>query len=275
MNNAECNVVRDLMPLCIDSAASEDSRKLVVDHVWKCEKCAQVYQEMQGHLLPGQQDDIDYLDIAARKQQRKRRNRKRILIALTCMLTAVVVLLAVWGYGYATQMSIFPVGLDEYDVYLTRTREDGRIILNINMDDKRLCYSYSIVGTREKNGDCFYSISVETTLIRKHWETPQRVNTDVEDGWYWSDGAVYSGYTATHTPIASIRVVCGDEEKVIYQLGDDIPYCSEELEAYYKACDAYDDYDTSENRRSYDFLEKMEELRQKTIELVELVPEWQ
>ena len=39
MNNLECNVVRDLMPLCIDDAASEESRKLVVDHVWECEKC--------------------------------------------------------------------------------------------------------------------------------------------------------------------------------------------------------------------------------------------
>ena len=30
MSNVECNVVRDLMPLCIDGAASEESRKVVV-----------------------------------------------------------------------------------------------------------------------------------------------------------------------------------------------------------------------------------------------------
>ena len=271
----ECNVVRDLMPLCIDGAASDDSRKLVVDHIWKCAKCAETYNEMQGHLLPGQRDDTDYLDAAARKLRRKRANRKRILIALTCMLTAVVVLLGVWGYDYATQRAMFPVGLDEYDAYLTRTREDGRIILNINMDNKLLQYGYSTIGTREEDGDCVYSIYVETTLIRKRWETPQRVNTDVQDGWYWSDGAIYSGYPATHKPIASIRVVCGDEERIIYQLGDDIPYCSEELEAYYKAWDAYHDYDTSANRRSFDYILKLEELRQKAIELGELVPEWQ
>ena len=274
MNNAECNVVRDLMPLCIDAAASEDSRKLVVDHVWKCEKCAQVYQEMQGHLLPGQKDDTDYLDIAARKLQRKRRNRKRILVALTCMLTAIVVLVAVWGYDYATQRQIFPVGLDEYNAYLTRTREDGRIILNIDMDDKLLQYGYGGHGRRE-DGSYTYCLYVETTLIRKYWDTPQHVNTDSFDGWYWIDGAVYHNNPAATDPIDSIRVVCGDEERIIYQLGDDIPYCSEELEAYYKAWDAYYDYDTSVNRRSFDFDEKWEELRQKAIELGELVPEWQ
>ena len=51
MNKKECRVMRDLMPLCIDGAASEASRELVVKHVWECEECAKVYAEMQGHLL--------------------------------------------------------------------------------------------------------------------------------------------------------------------------------------------------------------------------------
>lgn len=274
MNNAECNVVRDLMPLCIDNAASEDSRKLVVDHVWKCEKCAEMYKEMQGHLLQGQKDDTDYLDAAARKLHRKQKNRKRILVAVTCLLTAIVVMVCMWGYDYATNMSIFHVALDEYDVYLTRTREDGRIILNIDMKDKKLHYGYGGYGVFEDDG-YVYRMSVQTTLIRKYYTAPQRFATDVFDDWYWIDGAIYHGDPATTKPITSIRAFCGDDEEIIYQHGDDIPFCSEELETYYKAWDAYHDYDTSENRRSFDFDEKREELRQKAIELGKLVPEWQ
>lgn len=274
MNNAECNVVRDLMPLCIDSAASEDSRKLVVDHVWKCEKCAEVYKEMQGHLLSGQEDDTDYLDAAARRLHRKRKNRKRILIAVTCLLTAIVVMIGMWGYDYATNMSIFHVALDEYDAYLTRTREDGRIILNIDMQDKTLRYGYGGYGVFEDEG-CVYRISAHTTLIREYYAEPQHLYTDVQDWWYWIDGAIYAADPATTKPIASIRMYCGDDEKIIYQYGDDIPFCSEELEAYYDAWDAYHDYDISANRRRFDFDEKREELRQKAVELSKLVPEWQ
>lgn len=274
MSNVECNVVRDLMPLCIDGAASEDSRKLVVDHVWKCEKCAEVYKEMQGHLLPGQEDDTDYLDAAARRMHRKRKNRKRILIAVTCLLTAIVVMIGMWGYDYATNMSIFHVALDEYDAYLTRTREDGRIILNIDMQDKKLRYGYGGYGVFEDSG-FVYRISVQTTLIREYYTAPQHWATDVYDDWYWIDGAIYCGDPAITKPIASIRVFCGDDEKNIYQYGDDIPFCSEELEAYYAAWDAYNDFDISENRRQFDFDEKREELRQKAIELRKNVPEFQ
>ena len=39
MSKKECQVMRDLMPLCIDGAASEASRELVVKHVWECEEC--------------------------------------------------------------------------------------------------------------------------------------------------------------------------------------------------------------------------------------------
>lgn len=274
MSNVECNVVRDLMPLCIDGAASDESRKVVVDHVWKCEKCAQVYQEMQGHLLPGQKDDTDYLDEAARKLHRKRKNRKRILIAVTCVLTAIVVLTAVWAYDYATNRSIFPVALDEYNLFLTRTRDDGRIIMNINMKDETLIYGYGGYGVMEEEGSV-YRISVHTTLIRKHFSEPQHHDTNVDNSWYWINDAIYYGDPATTQPIASICVFCGDDEKIIYQRGDDVPLCSEELEAYYDAWDAYHDYDTSENRRSFDFFEKRDELRQKAIELGKLVPEWQ
>ncbi len=274
MSNVECNVVRDLMPLCIDGAASEESRKVVVEHVWKCERCAEVYKEMQGKMLPSQQDDTNYLDAAARRLHRKRKNRKRILIAVTCLLTAIVVLVAMWGYDYATNRSIFHVALDEYDAYLTRTREDGRIILNIDMKDKKLCYSYGGYGVAEDDGRV-YRMSVNTTLIREYYAEPQHLYTDVQDWWYWIDGAIYAADPATTKPIASIRMYCGDDEKIIYQYGDDIPFCSKELEAYYDAWDAYHDYDISANRRRFDFDEKREELRQKAVELSKLVPEWQ
>lgn len=64
-------------------------------------------------------------------------------------------------------------------------------------------------------------------------------------------------------------------ERVLYQHGDDIRLCSEELEAYYDAWDAYHDYDISENRRKPDFDERREELKQKAISLGKLVPEFQ
>ncbi|MCR5809149.1 MAG: zf-HC2 domain-containing protein [Clostridiales bacterium] len=41
-----CNVVKDLMPLLIDDCCSEESAKLVKDHIEKCEECRKEYAEM-------------------------------------------------------------------------------------------------------------------------------------------------------------------------------------------------------------------------------------
>ena len=46
----ECNVARDLMPLCIDGVASEESQQYVDKHVASCHDCELVYGEMKSAL---------------------------------------------------------------------------------------------------------------------------------------------------------------------------------------------------------------------------------
>ena len=46
----ECNVARDLMPLCIDGAASKESEEYVNGHVAECAPCRACYEEMKGGL---------------------------------------------------------------------------------------------------------------------------------------------------------------------------------------------------------------------------------
>lgn len=46
----KCGVARDLMPLCIDGVASEDSQNLVAEHVKACRECELIYGEMHAAL---------------------------------------------------------------------------------------------------------------------------------------------------------------------------------------------------------------------------------
>ncbi len=43
----KCEIVRDLIPLCIDGCSSEESEALVTEHLEQCRECAEVYQAMQ------------------------------------------------------------------------------------------------------------------------------------------------------------------------------------------------------------------------------------
>lgn len=103
-----CELIQDLMPLCIDHMASRESWKAVAEHMTECSKCEAFYKQMEkadtfpqrmgertnaecykhtadtGHIgaeeLESEPKTTDYAEIA--RKLRKRRLRNRILLAL-------------------------------------------------------------------------------------------------------------------------------------------------------------------------------------------------
>lgn len=272
MNNRECSVVRDLMPLCIDSAASENSRELVVKHVWECEDCAKVYSDMQGKLLPGPQEEADYLDEAARRLRRKRRNRRRLLIAMTALLTAVLIVAGFFGYQYAFHGSHIPLGPDEYEAVLSRT-QDGHVLLHILVKDKYLSHSISAGGQMEADGTYTLTVTPHTQLVRKYFSTPTPPlrGHDLSHS-YWQDGQVWikrpHWQEGEPMKLTCIRIVSSAGEHILYEAGDDIPLCSPEMDAYYQALTEFETIDAEASQR-------LDALSDQMAELSKLVPEWQ
>lgn len=41
-----CNVVKDLIPLCIDGCCSEESEKIVKEHIESCDACRKLFEDM-------------------------------------------------------------------------------------------------------------------------------------------------------------------------------------------------------------------------------------
>ena len=49
-----CNVIQDLLPLCVDACCSQESRELVMGHIESCPECRRAYEAM-GKLYRSQQ----------------------------------------------------------------------------------------------------------------------------------------------------------------------------------------------------------------------------
>ena len=268
--NKECNIVRDLMPLCIDGAASEASRELVVKHVWECEECAAAYAQMQGELQAAPQEEQAYLDETARRLRRKRKNRRRLLVALTAMLTAIVVVAGIFGWQYAVHSSQIPLDLTEYDAVMSRT-EDGNVLLNLYAHDRRLSCGVTSEWKLEEDGCYVLTLTPHTTLVREYYDQPVIGMRD-EDfaNAHWVDGLVYADQypgNTDETPrqIRCIRVVSGSEERIVYQAGDDIPFCSPEMAEFYRIEEEID-------RLSHN--EQVDQLLDDMIRQRQIVPEW-
>lgn len=87
----ECNIVRDLLPLCIEDMASPDSAVFVGKHLETCEDCRREMSRLQTPDLPEQTapDPAEAEELLALQEKIKRRNR--LLVTATTIVTAVVV----------------------------------------------------------------------------------------------------------------------------------------------------------------------------------------
>ena len=50
MKHIECCVARDLLPLYIDNACSEQTAQLVATHLHSCDACKKIYSEMTSDI---------------------------------------------------------------------------------------------------------------------------------------------------------------------------------------------------------------------------------
>ena len=47
VDNMDCNVIKDLLPLYVDACCSEESARLVAEHLDVCESCRKIYDQMR------------------------------------------------------------------------------------------------------------------------------------------------------------------------------------------------------------------------------------
>lgn len=81
-----CEVIQDLLPLYVDNACSEDSEKLVEDHMAECETCKQAYEAMVGE---GKSEELVKSEAflrqqteAVKKVKKKWSKSKKLFLAL-------------------------------------------------------------------------------------------------------------------------------------------------------------------------------------------------
>lgn len=250
-----CNVARDLMPLVIDGVASEESQHYVDEHIAECTECAVTYGSMKVELPRANQEK----ERAEMEKAAKKLRKKRILRAVIAALLAIAVFLGgtlAWKeIDYRlTQDHSQTMALDEYSVRLVQTRE-GSVILCIGLTDSEyLSASVAIntqwagIGNNTKN---VMEIELLKTII------PQYVDGDdmniqkmlrtvfsgsVVDGEWTNKQPWYNPGLEDPRPKDAkyqiwdeVVLISGEERQVIYTKGDEIPYCSDEMEAYYAA----------------------------------------
>ena len=95
----KCDMIRDLMPLCVDHAASKDSENIVMEHISECKECEKYYGDLVSEIainieLP--EESKGYLAIA-----NKIRKKNLLIRAAISIITGLIFFLLVsFGLGF-------------------------------------------------------------------------------------------------------------------------------------------------------------------------------
>lgn len=89
-----CNIIKDILPLYVEVLASEDTRKIVEDHIGECDDCKKEFEEMKSLTISPM--DIDTKPIEKVRDRMRRKNR--LTIILTTIITTIVIAIIIIAY---------------------------------------------------------------------------------------------------------------------------------------------------------------------------------
>ena len=115
-----CNIIRDLLPLYAEEMVSEDSKKMVDDHLCTCDDCAKELAAIQkAPKVPLE------VDVKSLKRVGDTIRRKRIFSALAAVMTVLTMAVTVCTYLFTPYYLTAEEAIE--DVYL---KEDGTLIID-------------------------------------------------------------------------------------------------------------------------------------------------
>ena len=101
----KCDIIRDIMPLCVDDSASDDSKKMVFEHLAECKACEQYYNDLLHgfDLEAGQADAMtsEYKKIAGKI--RSHHKKRRITAASVVIIVFALLLNYALGYRFLAE----------------------------------------------------------------------------------------------------------------------------------------------------------------------------
>lgn len=93
MNKISCNVIGDLLPLYVDGAVSEDTKKLVEEHLAECADCKKAAEDMRKELVLPVHETVRAAETSFLQKMKKTWQKRRIRTAvISVAVTAGVIL---------------------------------------------------------------------------------------------------------------------------------------------------------------------------------------
>ena len=178
MNKINCNVIGDLLPLYVDGAVSEDTKKLVEEHLAVCEACKKAAEDMGKELVLPVHETVAAAETSFLQKMKKTWKKGRMRTAvISVAVTAVVIFGSYMALTFPQW--VIPYEQENFSVAV----EDGQVCVYYTGEGGINC-SYGYDGENEfflyftRNP---WSAYVEPLLKDAEQEEPYRYQIDSVD----------------------------------------------------------------------------------------------
>lgn len=234
MSEMSCKVIRDLLPLYIDGALSDESRALVEKHLAECEECRKALSQMR-EAIPAPRAEEPGVAEALKGLNRALKRTRFKAIAIAVVAAVLVVWLAIQSYSYLEISWTVHIPPENVVIADLCHAADGAILFHESANDGLMingCY------TQYVDDIIYMGFSREKINPTKQtWEPEwQNLNTILRDGTilypasYNAETDEYGGWTE----LLAIRVGTPEDYVTVWEKGTEIPPADAEAEQWYQ-----------------------------------------
>lgn len=145
-NELDCDIIRDLMPSCVDGLASEKSKAAVEEHIESCKSCKNAFLSMKAperRLDEAEAAEIDYL------KKLKKSSKKKVVVTAVILIFVVALALIL--------RTVYPGKATYYDNISTELSfENGKLLYSVSSMNEKECVTR--VDVSEKNGEILLTV---------------------------------------------------------------------------------------------------------------------
>ncbi len=93
----KCDVIKDILPLYVDNVVSEETKKIVSEHITECESCKAELDNLSKNITNTIIDDCGEINVL-KQVERKLKKKKYITIAISIATTFAIIFSAFFAY---------------------------------------------------------------------------------------------------------------------------------------------------------------------------------
>ena len=222
MSKISCEVIKDMLPLYYDNVCSDDSKRMVEEHLSYCDNCKMELEKIQDEVhIPEKKIIENRNDGNVIKNISTAWKRVRLKAFIKGgLISALLMSIIILGYVGLFKWEITSVATDVVEIRDIIQMEDGKIVYYAEINDG---YSLNLIKyNMDKEGN-FY-ITPLRPIVKKEAEPPYAL----EKGYDFIDIKEQEEYRGIE--VKTIYYGTPKDKVLIWEKGMELPKTSEEVE---------------------------------------------